>query len=151
MKRMGLIVKNKRALYDYEILEKFEAGIVLSGQEVKSAKGGNINLTGAYVIIRGNEAFLVGALIAKYKFAGKLTDYDPQRTRKLLLTKKELSYLTGKSQVKGLTILPLSVYTTPRGRIKLEIGIGRGKRKHEKREVIKKREVEREIKRKYGV
>lgn len=148
---MSIITKNKRAFYDYEILEKFEAGIVLSGQEVKSAKAGHINLTGSYVIIRGGEAFLVGAQIAPYKFAGRLPNYDPQRTRKLLLKKKELSYLTGKSQEERLTILPLSLYTKARGKIKIELGVGRGKKQFEKREIIKKKETEREIRRKYGL
>lgn len=148
---MPLITKNKRAFYDYEILEKFEAGIVLTGQEVKSAKAGHINLTGSYVIIRGGEALLVGAQIAPYKFAGRLLNYDPQRTRKLLLKKKELSYLAGKSQEGRLTILPLSVYTKARGKIKVEIGVGRGKKQFEKREVIKKRETEREVRKKYGI
>lgn len=145
------LAANKRAYYDYEILEKLEAGVVLSGQEVKSAKHGNINLAGSYIIIRGGEAYLVGTHIAKYKFAGRLKDYDPQRTRKLLLKKKELSYLAGKSNEKRLTILPLSVYTTSRGRIKLEIGIGRGKKKFEKREMIKEREVGRKIRKEYGI
>ncbi len=148
---MPLITKNKRAFYDYEILEKFEAGIVLTGQEVKSTKNGYINLTGSYVIIRGNGAYLVGAHIAAYKFAGRLKDYDSQHTRKLLLRKKELSYLAGKGQEKGLTILPLLVYTNPRGKIKVEIGIGRGKKKFEKREAIKEREVSRKIRKEYGI
>jgi SsrA-binding protein len=147
---MPQITKNKRAFYDYEILEKLEAGLVLTGQEVKSVKGGGVNLTGAYVIIRGGEAYLVGALIAKYKFAGRLPDYDPQRTRKLLLKRKELSYLTGKSQEKGLTILPLSVYTT-RGKIKVEIGVSREKKQFEKRETIKKQETRRKIRQEYGL
>ncbi len=148
---MAFIAKNKRAFYDYEILEKLEAGIILTGQETKSSKMGGINISGAYIIIRGNVAQLVGAHIIKYKYAGLLPGYDPTRTRKLLLSKKEINYLRGKSEEKGLTLLPLSVYTNSRGKIKVELGIGRGKRKFEKREVIKKRTAEREIRKKYAI
>lgn len=143
---MPVIATNKKALHDYEILEKIEAGLVLTGQEVKSVKEGHIRLQGAYVRILKGEAWLVGAHIAKYRFAGALPDYNPERSRKLLLHKRELKYLIGKSQEKGLTIVPISVYTK-RGKIKLEIGVARGRRTIDKREIIKKREVKRKIER----
>lgn len=139
------IAVNKKALFDYEILEKFEAGIVLTGQEVKSVKNNQINLKGSYVVIKDNEAFLLNTHISPYKKAGILKDYNPTRGRKLLLNKKELKHLIGKSQEKGLTIVPLKVYTKGRGKIKIEIGIGRGKKKYEKKELIKKRDIEREM------
>lgn len=142
------IAENKKALFNYEILEKFEAGLVLAGQEVKSVKNRQINLKGAYVSIRNSEAYLINAHISPYKKAGILKDYNPTRPRKLLLNKKELKHLIGKSEEKGLTIIPLRVYTKGRGKIKIEIGIGRGKKKYEKKELIKKRDVEREIREK---
>lgn len=141
-----IIVENKKARHDYEILEKFNAGIVLAGYEVKSVRNGNIKLKGAFVTFHNNEAYLTGAHIGKYKPAGKLPDYDPERSRKLLLKKKELKYLLGKKEVKGLTIVPILVYTKG-SRIKIEIGIGKGKKEYEKKEVKKKRDLEREIKR----
>ena len=142
---------NKRARYDYEILDKFEAGLVLKGVEVKSIKQGNISLKGAYVTLKKTkkelpEAWLINAHISKYPPAGKQSYYDPERSRKLLLKKKEINYFIGKKQEQGLTIIPLSVYTK-KGRIKLEIGLGKGKKKHDKRETIKKRDTERKIRR----
>jgi SsrA-binding protein len=139
------IAINKRALFDYEILEKFEAGVILTGAEVKSVKLGHISLKGSYVTFKNNEAYLLNAHISPYQKAGKIVGYDPTQTRKLLLNKSELKRLIGKLSEKGLTIVPLKVYTTRRGRIKVEIGLGRGKKQYEKREIIKKREVDREI------
>jgi SsrA-binding protein len=141
---MTIITTNKRAYFDYEILETFEAGIVLTGQEVKSIKTGHISLAGSYVIMRGSEAWLTGAHISPYKMAGPLPGYDPTRSRKLLLHKKELFSLIGKIKQKGLTLAPLKVYTK-KGKIKLEFGLARGKKKYEKRETIEKREVDRKI------
>lgn len=143
---MPTIVKNKRAYFDYEILEKFEAGLVLTGQEVKSARLGHVKLTGAYVTIGHTGASLLNARISPYPFAGRLEGYDPERSRKLLLKDKEIKYLHEKSAAEGLTIVPVSLYT--RGRhLKLEIGLAKGKKKYDKRASIKKREVDREIKR----
>ncbi len=141
---MGVISINKRAAFDYEILERFEAGMVLTGQEVKSIKTGHISLAGAFVTLKGEEAWLTNSTVPPYKMAGKILNYDPTRPRKLLLHKKELSSLIGKIKQKGLTLVPLRVYTKG-NKIKLEFGIGRGKKKYEKRETIKKREVERKI------
>jgi len=141
-----IILENKKAYYDYEILEKLEAGIILRGYEVKSIRNGNIKLKGAFVTFYKNEPYLTGAHIGKYKPAGGLKDYDPERSRKLLLKKKQVRHILGKSQEKGLTIVPLSVYTKE-SKIKIEIGVGRGKKRYEKKEVKKRRDIERDIKR----
>ncbi len=142
---MSKLADNKRALYDYQILEKFEAGLVLTGPEVKSAKGGRINLQGAYVIPKGSELWLSGADITLYLPAKtQQVGYDSKRDRKLLLKQAELAYLLGKIKEKGLTLMPLSVYTSRR-LIKLEIGLARGKTRYDKRAEIRKREVNREI------
>jgi SsrA-binding protein len=143
---MKIILENKKALFNYQILEKFKAGIVLTGQEVKSIKTGKISLRGAFVVVRGEEVFLVGANIPPYQPKNAPKDYNPQRSRKLLLKKSEIKHLLGKAKQKGLTMVPLKVYTE-RGKIKIEFAIVRGKKKVDKREQIKKREIEREIKR----
>jgi SsrA-binding protein len=141
---MSVIAINKRANFDYEISERFEAGIVLTGQEVKSIKTGHISLAGAFVTLKSNEAWLTNAHVPPYKMAGQILNYDPTRPRKLLLRKQELSALYGKIKQKGLTLVPIRVYTKG-SKIKLEFGIGRGKKKYEKRESIKKREVDKKI------
>lgn len=146
MEEMKPLAENKKAYFSYTILEKYDAGISLIGQEVKSIKQGHINLMGSYVVIRGNEAFLLGANVPPYQPKNAPSDYDPQRTRKLLLTKEELKHLIGKTKEKGLTLVPLKVYTL-KGNIKLEFGVARGKGKKDKRETIKRRETEREMKR----
>jgi SsrA-binding protein len=146
MKEMKMLSENKKAYFTYQILEKFEAGISLNGQEVKSIKLGRINLMGSYVVIRNEEVYLVGANVPAYQPKNAPSDYDSQRSRKLLLRKKEINYLIGKSQQKGLTMIPLKVYTN-NAKIKLEFGIGKGKKKFDKRETIKKRETEKEMKR----
>ena len=139
---------NKKALYDYEILEKFEAGLVLIGQEVKSIKMGQINLAGSYVIIRVNQPELVGAKVPAYQPKNAPADYNPERSRKLLLNKKEIDYLLGKSASRGLTIIPIKVYNK-NNRIKIEVAVVRKLKKHDKRESIKKRETDREVRREY--
>ncbi len=141
---MSAIASNDRAKYDYEILDTVEAGLVLTGQEVKSAKTGHMKLRGAHVTFHNNEAFLLNAHIAKYSKAGPLPGYDPEHSRKLLLRKPELSKLRGKLEEQGLTIVPLRAYLK-RGRIKIEIAIGRGRKQFEKREVIKKRDLDRQV------
>ncbi len=143
---MKEISRNKKAYFNYEILERFEAGISLNGQEVKSIKSGRINLAGAYVVIRGGEAYLLGANVPPYQPKNAPADYNPERSRKLLLKKAEINYLIGKTKQKGLTTIPLRVYNI-RGKIKLEFGLGKGKREIDKRETIRKRETEREIRR----
>lgn len=143
-----VLATNKKALHDYKILESFQAGIVLSGPEVKSAKAGRIDLKGSYAMIDGKgEAWMIGAHIAPYPpAAGTQKDYDPTRSRKLLLKSKEIAYLIGKLKAKGLTILPVKAYTERRF-IKIELGLGRGKKAHDKREALKKKDIERDIRR----
>lgn len=138
--------ENKKAWHDYEIIESFEAGIVLEGHEVKAVKTGKMSIFGSYVKVLGSEAFLIGATISPYQPKNTPKDYDPQRTRKLLLNKKEIAGLIGKSKEKGLTVVPLKVYTK-KGKIKLEIGLAKAKKKRDKREVIKKNEEKRKIER----
>lgn len=142
---MPTLTTNKKAFHDYHILEKYEAGIVLSGQEVKSVKVGQINLKGSYITSHGDEIWLTNCHISPYKMAS-LKDYKPTRDRKLLLNKKEISSLIGKLQSKGLTVLPLSVYTKG-SLVKIEIGVARGKKEYDKREIIKKRDSDRQIQR----
>lgn len=140
------LVQNKKAYFDFEILETIEAGIALLGTEVKSIRNNQGNLEGAHVIIRGGEAFLVGANIPAFQKKNTPDSYDPERTRKLLLNQKQLHELYTHSEQKGLTIVPISLYNKNRN-IKLEIGLARGKKKVDKRETIKKRDVERELRR----
>lgn len=144
---MTTYAANDKARFDYEILETFEAGLELRGHEVKAIRNGRASIKGTYVRILGNEAWLLGANIAPYQSGNAPADYDSQRSRKLLLKKSELKYLIGKSQERGLTLVPIKLYDKS-GLIKLEIGIARGKKKYDKRETIKKREAERVIRRK---
>jgi SsrA-binding protein len=136
---------NKKVRHDYEILEKFDAGIVLTGAEAKSAKSGGLNLRGSHVIIRNGEAFLLGAQISAYRYGHQGEEYDPSATRKLLLKSAEIARLIGKKEEERLTIVPLSAYITKSGRVKITISVARGKREYEKRASIKKRETEREM------
>lgn len=140
------LIENKKAYFNYEILEKFEAGIELLGFEVKSLKSGQGSLEGSHVTIRGNEAFLMGMQIPPYQPTNTPKEYDPKRNRRLLLTKKEIAEIEKAEAQKGLTIVPLSVYNKGR-KVKITIGIVRGKKKYDKRETIKKRDSDREIKR----
>ncbi len=142
---MGALAENKKAYFDYNILEKIEAGIVLNGQEVKSIKLGRMSLRGAYVVPKDGGIYLIGGHIPAYQLKNT-TNYDPERSRKLLFNKKEVNYLIGKSKEKGLTLVPLKVYTR-KGIIKIEVGIARGKKKVDKREKIKKRDIDRDLKR----
>ena len=133
---------NPKAGFDYEILETIEAGIVLEGHEVKAIKTGKASIKGSYAKILNGEAFLVGAIISPYQPANTPKDYDPQRSRKLLLSKREISKLIDLSQSQGLTIVPLKFYGK-KGKIKLLIGIAKGKKKYDKRETIKKKDAAR--------
>ncbi|MFA6511574.1 MAG: SsrA-binding protein SmpB [Patescibacteria group bacterium] len=143
---MPNLTTNKRVLFDYTVIQKIEAGIKLTGAEVKSAKMGQMKLQGAYVAIRDEKPWLVGARIAHYhKASHDQQHFDPERDRILLLSKKEIRQLIGKISAEGLTIIPISAYTKV-GLIKIELGLARGKRKADKRESIKKRDVERRIK-----
>lgn len=146
---MKILAVNKRANFDYEILETYEAGIVLFGHEVKSVKTGHISLKGSFVTLKRTgkslpEVYLTNAHIPLYKHAGSIASYDPTRPRKLLLKKNEIKYLIGKRQEQGLTLVPLKVYIK-RSLLKLQFGVGKGKKKIDKREKIKKRELDRNI------
>ena len=143
---MTTLAFNKRANFDYEISDKYEAGLVLSGQEVKSVKLGHISLKESFVTIRGTELFLTNAHITPYKQAGELKNYEPTQPRKLLLKKSEIKHLMGKVRIQGLTLVPIRVYTRKR-LLKLEFGLGKGKKKYDKRETISKREAEIKIRR----
>ena len=145
---MSRYTENRKARFNYEILEKYEAGVELLGVEVKSVRGGKMSLEGAFVIVRGGEAFLINSNIPPFQVNNSPKDYDPLRNKKLLLTKKEINTLTGSERNKSLTIVPISVYNKGR-KIKVEIALVKGKKKHDKRETIKKRETDREIRREY--
>ena len=143
---MPTFVENRQARFRYEILETLEAGLELVGHEVKAVKAGRANLAGSYVIVRGGEAFLSGTTISPYQPANLPEGYEPTRLRRLLLTKTEIVKLADVESKKGLTIIPLRMYTKGRS-IKLAIGIARGRKGHDKREHIKRRETDREIRR----
>jgi SsrA-binding protein len=143
---MATLAINKRANFDYEILEKYEAGLVLAGHEVKSIKTGHISLKESFVTIHGRELYLTNAHIPPYKHAGNIDDYDPTRPRKLLLKRSEIKHLIGRVRIQGLTLVPIRMYTKRRY-LKLEFGLGKGKKEYDKREKIKKREDERGIRR----
>jgi len=140
-----LIASNRRARYDYEIVDTFEAGIVLVGPEVKSLRAGKANLSDSYAMIRRGEAWLMNCHISPYDKAGR-DNPDPRRERKLLLHRNELGRLQGKLAEKGLTLIPLQLYFK-NGRAKAQLGLARGKRRYDKRQTIRKREEDREIKR----
>lgn len=142
---VGLVASNRRALHDYEILEKVEAGLVLLGPEVKSLREGRANLSDSYAVVRRGEAYLVNAHVSPYAQASR-ENPDPRRERKLLLNRSEIRRLSGKVAERGLTLVPLSVYFK-NGRAKVELGLARGKRVYDKRQTLKKREQEREIER----
>lgn len=144
MQFMAPYAYNKRASFDYELLDQYEAGLALRGFETKAIKAGKMNLTGARVLVRGGEAFLVGADIQPYQPNNLPADLTPGRTIKLLLAKSEISTLAGAEGAKGLTIIPISVYNKG-GRLKLGLAVARGKKKFDKREAIKSRDVKRQI------
>jgi SsrA-binding protein len=143
---MSKFAENRKAYFNYEVLEKITAGIELLGFEVKAVKDGKMSLDGAYAIIRGSEAFLINSNITPIQPKNTPVDFDPRRNRKLLLTKKEIKRLGDMENQKGLTISALSVYNMGK-KLKVELGIVRGKKTHDKRESIKKRETDREIRR----
>lgn len=143
---MATIARNKRANFDYKILEKYEAGLVLTGQEVKSIKTGHVSFKESFVTIHNYELYLTNTYIPPYIHAGNIANYDPTHSRKLLLKKVEIKRLIGKARTQGLTLVPIRLYTKRR-LIKLEFGLGKGKKEYDKREKIKKREDERKARR----
>lgn len=143
---MGTIAFNKRASFDYELLEKYEAGLVLTGAEVKSIKTGHISLKGAFVSLHGGELYLTNANIPRYPFSDPNRPYDPTRSRKLLVKRSQIKTFTGKLHSEGLTLVPIRVYTKRR-LVKLEFALAKGKKKFDKRKDIAKKEDKRKIER----
>ena len=143
---MSTFIKNRRAHFDFELIDTLEGGLVLAGHEVKAIRHGKGKLDGAFVHVRGGEAYLVGASIAPYQVANTPNSYDPERARKLLLSRKEIDRLEQQTEKERLTAIPLRLYNHGRN-IKVEIAIARGKKKHDKRETIKARDTTREIER----
>lgn len=141
---MTILATNKRAHFDYEIKESFEAGLVLKGYEVKSIRTGHISLKESFVTVRGSELYLTNAHIPLYQHAGIIPNYDPTGPRKILIKKAEAKHLIGKVRVQGLTLVPIKLYTKRRF-IKLQFGIGKGKKEFDKREKIKKMDDKRKI------
>ena len=141
---MPELSSNKRIRFDYEIIEEYEAGIELFGFEVKSIKDHRMSIAGAFAVLRGREAWLLNASVPPYQAQNTPQNYEPERTRRLLLRKPEIRELIGKSAQKGLTIVPIRVYPK-QGKIKILIGVARHKKSKDKRETIKKREAAREI------
>lgn len=140
------VVTNRKAYHEYFIEEKFEAGIVLQGTEVKSLREGRANLQDSYASVRDGEIFLHHCHISPYSH-GNIMNHDPLRVRKLLLHKKEINKLLGKTQQKGLTLIPLRIYFSQRGQAKIELGLAKGKKLYDRRESIKSREAGREVER----
>ncbi len=144
-----IFATNKKAYYDYTILDTLEAGIVLKGYEVAAVKRGKVSLSGSYAIFHNDELFLTNANISTYQPKNQPTDYLATQSRKLLISKKEIYKLKREIKEKGLSLIPLKVYLNKR-RIKIEIGLAKGKKSYDKRETIKKREISRKIKKIYG-
>lgn len=143
---MASYVENKKARFDYTILEEYEAGIELLGFEVKSIKNGKANLSASFAIVRGGEIYVMGLKIDPYQVNNTKEGYEPDHTRKLLLNKKEILELKKYDETKGLTLIPISLYNK-NGKIKLRLAVCKGKKSFDKREVIKKRDTDREMRR----
>ena len=141
-----ILTSNRKAFHNYEILEKSEAGIVLSGYEVKSARRSNISLVDSVVRFANGEAFADNVFIAPYEqISSHVAEYDAKRKRKLLMHKSEINKLHAKVKEKGLTVIPLEVYIASNGKIKVLVGLGKGKRAYDKKETIKKKDISREL------
>jgi SsrA-binding protein len=141
-----VVATNRKAFHDYFIEERYEAGMMLHGTEVKSLREGRVNLQDSYASVRGSEVFLHQCHISPYSH-GNIMNHDPIRVRKLLLHKREIHKLLGKTQQKGLTLVPLRIYFTKRGYAKVELGLAKGKKLYDRREAIKSREAGREVER----
>ena len=140
-------ILNRRARYDYSIVEEYEAGIVLTGTEIMSIRMGRMNIKDSYAIVRNEEVYLLNAHVSSYE-KGNIFNHDEDRTRKLLLNKREIKKINNKLSLEGYTLVPLKVYFV-RGRAKILLGLGKGKKNYDKREDIKKRDMEREIRYNY--
>lgn len=143
---MKLIVKNKKAFFSYQILEKYTAGIKLVGSEVKSIRNGNVSIVESYCFIKDNELYIKGMHVSEHKEGGKYNNHQPVRDRKLLMKKKEIIKLNENISQKGLTIVPLAIILSDFGLIKLEIGLAKGKNLYNKKQTIKLRDLDRELK-----
>lgn len=141
---MRVVAKNKKAFFNYEIIDIYEAGISLTGSEVKSIREGRMSIKEGYVDIKDGEVFLINSHISPYEAANRF-NHKPRRDRKLLLHRQEIKRLTGKIKQKGLTLIPLKVMINDRGLVKIEIALGKGKKVYEKREAIKERDRERDM------
>ena len=142
---MNLVTKNKKATYEYEIIQKITAGIQLVGSKVKSIRNHKVSISESYCYIKGGEMYIKGMHISEYKQSGNYDNHDPIRDRKLLLNKIEINKLKDGIEQRGLTIIPISVIIDDRGLIKIEIALSRGKKMHDKRNDIKKRDIERDL------
>lgn len=144
---MKIIVQNKKALFDYEISYKMEAGVVLTGDEVKSIRAHHVSLNGAFATVKDSELFLLNCNISTYSHAYQKDEDAASRTRKLLLHRKEMNKLIGDVSQKGMTILPLKIYINGRGLVKVELGVGKHRKAHNKKELLKERDIKRETQR----
>jgi len=142
---VDILAENRKAGFSFEILERFQGGLALQGAEVKSARLGRMQIAGTYVVMKNGELWLVGSNIPPYQPKNTPSNFQQERSRKVLVQKRELSSLIGKTTERGLTLIPLRVYSTPAGKIKLEFALARHKKKWDKREKLKKEEVVREI------
>lgn len=141
---MKVVAQNKKAFFNYELLENFEAGVVLVGSEVKSIREGRVSLKESYAEIKNGEVILINCNISPYEAANRF-NHEPQRVRKLLLHRREIKRLTGKIKEKGLTLIPTKMIITDKGKIKVEIALAKGKRAYQKRETIRERDRDREM------
>lgn len=144
---MKIITKNKKAFFDYEVLDKIQAGIVLSGDEVKSLRAGNVNLTGSFATVHDGELFLLNCHISQYEKAYKKDDELAKRSRKLLLHRREINRLIGDISCKGITIVPLMLYFNPRSKVKVELGLCKHRKAEGKKQLLKERDIKRETSR----
>ncbi|MBN1356889.1 SsrA-binding protein SmpB [bacterium] len=142
--KTGIVTENRKARHNYEFDTTIEAGLVLTGTEVKSLREGGVNLKDAYARIENGEVFLVGCHISPYS-AGNRLNHPPERPRKLLLKKREIKHLTGKLTERGYSLIPLKLYFNPKGIAKVLLGLGRGRARYDKRRVIKERDTERDV------
>jgi SsrA-binding protein len=144
--KVKLVQRNKKASFNYEILERLEAGLVLKGSEVKSIRDGKVSIQEAYGKVRGGEVWVVGMDVSPYPQAGPYNNHEPRRPRKLLLHRREIQRLIGKTREKGLTLVPLALYFKD-GYAKLEVGLARGKKQYDKRQAMREREAQRDLRR----
>jgi SsrA-binding protein len=146
-KEIIIITSNKKAYHDYHIIDKIEAGLELKGTEVKSLRAGHAHLKDSYARIRNGEMFLLKAHISPYKYSGGYDNHEPERDRRLLLHKREIIRLKRNIDTKGITLIPLKLYFTKRGIVKVELGMAKGKRQYDKRAAIAEKDMKREIER----